>query len=109
MKDNYLDFIPVRCGKVKYETDEKAQVILVVEHKGIFDKIAQTFFRKPRCSYIHLDTLGSFVWLHLDGKKTVYEISGAVKEEFGDKAEPLYKRLASYMRTLETCGLVEMK
>lgn len=109
MKDNYLDFIPTRCEKVSYETDEEAQVVLVVEHKGICHKIAQTFFKKPRRSYIHLDRLGSFVWLHLDGSKTVYEVSDAVKGEFGDKAEPLYERLVSYMRTLEQYGFIMMK
>lgn len=109
MKNNYLDFIPIRCDEINYETDEEAQVVLIVKHKGICDKIVQILFKKPKKSYIHLDRLGSFVWLHLDGKKTIYEISDAVKDEFGEKAEPLYERLVVYMRTLERCGLVVMK
>jgi hypothetical protein len=31
---------------------------------------------------------------------TVYEIGQRVKEQFGDKAEPLYERLSTYIKIL---------
>ena len=36
----------------------------------------------------------------MDGQRSIYEIGALVKEKFGEKAEPLYPRLAQYMKTL---------
>lgn len=63
-----------------------------MENKGAFNKVAQTLFNKPKVSQIHLDEMGNFIWPLMDGKRTVYDISQLVKEEFGEKAEPLYNR-----------------
>ena len=50
---------------------------------------------------IKLDDIGSFIWGLCDGKKTVKEISGKLKEKFGDKVEPLYERLGAFFQNLE--------
>jgi hypothetical protein len=50
---------------------------------------------------IKLDDIGSFIWGLCDGKKTVKEISGKLKEKFGDKVEPLYERLGDFFQNLE--------
>lgn len=71
-----------------------------MHNKGVFNKIAQVLFKKPKYSYIELDEFGSFVWEQMDGKKTIYEIGTLVKERFGDKAEPLYERLSQYIKIL---------
>lgn len=70
-------------------------------NKGIFNKIAQVIFRKPKISYIELEEFGSFVWQQIDGKRDVHAIGQKVKAKFGDKAEPLYTRLCTYVKTLK--------
>jgi hypothetical protein len=45
----------------------------------------------------------------MDGKRTVYDISQLVKEEFGEKAEPLYNRLVQYVRNLESYGFIKLR
>ena len=75
---NYLDNIPVRNPDLGWEADEKGIVTLSRENKGIANKIAQKLLRKPKVSYIHLDEIGSCVWKHTDGEKTIFELaSGA--------------------------------
>lgn len=102
---NYLDYIPLH-GNLQYETDDKGSVTLFVENKGLFNKIAQLFFKKPKISQIHLEHMGSFIWSLIDGKRTIYDIALLVKEKYGDKAEPLYNRLVQYMKNLEDYGFI---
>ena len=99
---NYLDFIPEHNDKFKWDIDEEGKVTIFVENKGFFNKIFQALLKKPKVSQMHLDEMGNFIWPLIDGKKTIYDISVYVKEEFGDKAEPLYNRLIQYMYNLES-------
>ena len=69
----------------------------------------QKLLKKPRITRIDLQGQGNFVWLCIDGKRTVFDIAALVRERFGDEAEPLYDRLVTYMHTLENCGFVVMK
>ena len=106
--ENYLDRIPKRKTGIDW-TEKDGIVTLNIENKGVFNKIAQKLFKKPKISYIHLDENGSFIWPLLDGDKTVYEIGQLVDEHFGEKAHPLYERLSQYIRTLEKYGFAEIK
>ncbi|MBQ8794112.1 MAG: PqqD family protein, partial [Clostridia bacterium] len=64
--------------------------------------------KKPRISFIHLEEFGSFIWTVIDGKQDIIAIGKLVKEKFGDKAEPLYERLAGYIKTLHTNGFISI-
>ena len=105
---NYLEFIPEKSEFLTWSTDELGIVTLDVENKGIFNTIAQTLFKKPRISHIHLDELGSFVWPLIDGKTDIMALGVLVKEEFGEKAEPLYPRLAKFFQVLESYHFVKL-
>lgn len=107
-EENYLEKKPVRAN-IKWETDENGDVTLHVENKGAMNKLAQLLFKKPKVSYIHLDEMGNFIWPVLDGEKDIIEIGKLVKERFGEKAEPLYERLAKYIQTLENYNFIEFK
>lgn len=105
---NYLDLIPVHSDKISYETNGE-QVTILIENKGVFNRILQKIAKKPHITRVDLQGQGSFVWLCIDGEKTVYDIAARVKEKFGEEAEPLYNRLVTYMHTLENCGFVVIK
>ena len=106
---NYLDFIPVHHEQYSYTVSDNGAVTVYVENKGVFNKIAQVVFKKPRISQIHLDEMGNFIWPLMDGKNTVYDIAEQVKAHFGEKAEPLSNRLVQYMRNLESYGFIRFK
>ena len=107
--ENYLDRVPVRSGSVGWKADEKGIVTLEIENTGWANRIAQTLFFRPKISYVHLDELGSFVWPLIDGERDITELGKAVKERFGEEAEPLYPRLAQYFRILESYHFVTWK
>ena len=77
----------------------------MVENKGVFNKIEQVVFKKPRISKIHLDEMGNFIWPYIDGARTIYDISELVHEHFGDKAEPFIKDLYNILRHLKVMVL----
>lgn len=106
-KDNYLELKPLRNEKIPWSKDGE-QVTLEIENKGVWNRLFQKLLKKPRISYIHLDEIGSFVWPLSDGEKTITEIGKAVKNRFGDKAEPLYERLAEYFRILESYNFISL-
>jgi len=108
VEQNLLDFIPVRIID-NFKTDEKGIVTLEIVNKGFFNRIAQVIFKKPKISYIHLDEFGSFVWNVIDGEKDITEIGKLVEEHFGEKANPLYPRLAKYFQILESYKFVSLK
>ena len=105
--ENYLERIPKRPEKYDYSVGEDKIVTLEIENKGVFNKIAQKFFKKPKISYVHLDEMGSFIWPIMDGKMNITEIGKLVDAEFGEKAHPLYERLAKYFQILDSYGFVE--
>ena len=60
---NYLEQTPLRHPQIEWTKDDKGIVTLEIENTGLFNKIAQKVFKRPRISYIHLDELDT-----VDGK-----------------------------------------
>ena len=105
-KKNYLEKIPV-LPNLKWTVDEDGIVTLHKENNKFFDKVAQKFFKRPKTSYIHLDEHGSFIWQIVDGKKNIIELGKEVDAHFGEKASPLYERLAKFFQILDSYGFIK--
>lgn len=104
---NYLDMIPTHNDAFKSKIED-GKVTIFIENRGIMNRICQVLFRKPKISNVYLDEFGNFLWPLMDGKRSVYELGDFVKKEFGEKAEPLYERLAKYMKNLESYSFIIM-
>lgn len=104
---NYLEKIPLHNELFSWSADENGAVTLDIENKGIVNRIAQKLLKKPRISHVHLDEMGSFIWPLIDGEKSIADIGIPVKEHFGEKAEPLYERLAKYFQILESYSFIK--
>lgn len=109
ISQNYLEKIPVRPARIEWSADENGIVTLDIENTGLFNRVAQKLLHKPKVSHIHLDETGSFVWPLIDGEKNIIELGKYVEEHFGEKANPLYERLAKYFQILDSYGFVEWK
>lgn len=107
--ENYLEKTPIRNTLLKWSADKDGIVTLEIENTGIYNRIAQKLFKKPKVSYIHLDLIGSFVWPLIDGEKNIIELGKPVSERFGDDAEPLYERLAKFFQILESYNFIRFK
>ena len=109
ISSNYLEKIPVRPALIRWSADEEGIVTLDIENTGLFNRIAQKLLHKPKVSHIHLDEMGSFVWPLIDGEKDIVALGKLVEEHFGEKANPLYERLAKYFQILESYEFIEWK
>lgn len=107
-KDNFFELIPHRNNAIDFEIDNCGLVTMIFHNKGVINKLAQLLFNQPPISYIHLDEIGSYIWVLMDGKSTVYDIAKLVNERFGKSVEPLYIRLTGYMYTLLKSGYISI-
>lgn len=105
-KDNFLDYIPRKNSLYNWSENKEGQVEICVPNRGIFCRIAQIFFQKPKETMLELDKFGSFVWEQIDGKRSIYEIGKAIRRKFGEEAEPFYERLARFIRILHESHFV---
>ncbi len=108
-KENYLEKKPLRANHIKWKKEENGEVVLEIENKGVANRLAQKLLKKPKVSYIHLDEMGSFIWPMLEGEEDIISLGERVKENFGDKAEPLYERLSRHIKILESYKFIEFK
>ena len=108
-EENFLLRTPLRKEGLKFEVDEKGIVTLLIENKGFYNRLFQKILKKPKVTYIHLDEMGSFIWTLFSPDKDIVALGKEVSEKFGDKAEPLYERLAEYIKRLESYGFIEYK
>lgn len=104
--NNYLHYIPAISGKNTWDAAEDGLVTIHMVHRGFYAWVAQRFFHRPRVSHIALDAMGSFIFRHIDGQRTVGQLAELVREKFGQDAEPLYDRLVQYMRILQNNGFI---
>lgn len=106
--NNYLEYVPTKKALLRYSTDDNGIVTLEKENKGIVNAVAQKLLKKPKISYIHLDEMGSYIWLLIDGKASILQMGQLVKQKFGDDCEPLYERLSQYIKILASNGFVDV-
>lgn len=92
-----------------YEVD-KDDIVTILEKQ---DHKVQKFFRKlkfriPEYKKISLDEYGSYVFLQIDGKKTVKDIGEDLEVKYGEKAHPLYERLLLFLNHIDVnCQYLE--
>ena len=109
IESNYLEKIPLRNDSLKWQTDDEDKVVLLIQNTGIFNRVAQKLFKKTPVTYVHLDDMGSFVWPLIDGERNIIELGKAVDEHFGDRAKPLYERLAKFFQILDSYKFIKWK
>jgi hypothetical protein len=97
---NFLKMIPEKC----YEWEKNAYGLAVIlKPKFSFPLLRKHLVPRLKHPYfkISLDEKGSFLWEHIDGYRTIEELSQMFKARFGDKAEPLFERLRLFFQQLE--------
>ena len=50
--------------------------------------------------------MGGFVWLCLDGDRTVEEVGELMREEFGERVEPVAERLGHFVWIMRKEGFL---
>ncbi len=103
---NYLERIPIISPDIQYQVNEENHVIIIEVNKGIWNRLFQRMLKKPKITKIELDRYGSYVWEKINGENNIYEIGKEAGRNFGTEIEPLYERMAVFIRTLEMHGWI---
>jgi hypothetical protein len=98
-KRNIAACVPQRL--IESETGEDGNVKLLVprfRHSWL-----QWLQRRLKSPYIKvtLDEIGSCAWRHMDGSTSVAHIGEKMKEELGEKIEPVGERLGLFLGMLK--------
>lgn len=100
--DEILDIVFTIDDKLQYEVNEDG-IVTVLQKQNHW---MQKFFRKlkvkiPMYKKVSFDKYGSYVFLEIDGKKTVKEIGASLERKYGIDTHPLYERLLLFLNHIE--------
>ena len=109
MKNKNLDFVPVKSDRVSWCCNESGSVTLKVKNTGICNTICQKLFSSPKTSRIALDNIGSYVWLLIDGRRSLEQIGSEINSSIGEDAYPVYERLIKYIGILKENKMIKIK
>ncbi len=107
---NLLDLIPVQTCDWSYQ--EKSPELVRILKPRFDSKLGKRFgkrFNVKETFNINLDEYGTAIWRLIDGQLTVGELGEILATQFGDKVEPLFPRLAQFLRILEGQHAIELK
>lgn len=76
-------------------------IVIDMENKGFYHRIAQKFFHRPKVSHIALDSYGTAVWKALDGKHTVFDVVRLMKQQFPKEEGRMLDRVVTFLHTLQ--------
>lgn len=106
---NYMDIAYVRNPDFSWDVGEDGIVVVDVPNTGFFNRVAQTFFHRPRISHISLDKYGSTVWNLVNGENTVFDIVKHMENVFPDEKEKMVDRVVKFMRILDVNHYILIK
>jgi hypothetical protein len=107
--DEILNIIFKISSKINYEVNKDGAVTILEKQ----DHWVQNLFRKlkfkiPMYKKITLDKYGSYIFLQIDGKKTVKEIGEILELKYGKESHPLYERLLLFLNHIEVnCNYIK--
>lgn len=107
--NNFLDMIPYRKDHVQWTTDEKNLICIFFYRNSFISRCLRFIFNTPEKISIDLDEIGSAVWGMCDGKSSILDIGKKLLRKFGDKTEPLYPRLAHFIKILYSQGYIGLQ
>ncbi len=86
----------------KWETDTNGHTVILIPKFGshLLGKWLTSKMAKPNYR-LNLDEVGSFVWQHCDGMKSIEEIAQRMSKKFGPEVDPVNDRLTLFFQSLE--------
>ena len=106
-EDNFLLYVPIKKHKTWEVRDEK--VFLIFHHDKLVERFMRWLVKKPTVSDLELDSLGSEIWLYIDGKISVLDIGKNLTEKYGAAFDPEFKRLIMFLRYLNRKGWISFE
>lgn len=105
---NFYELIPHQQRPFEACPDGTVDVLLPRYGNNVVGRILKSVLsNKP--VRVHLDDIGTSVWQLCDGERSVRSIGQALQHEFGDRIEPVYDRLHTFLEQMKNAGLIAWK
>ena len=105
---NLYNMVPVQRRPFERMTDGTIEVLLPRYGDGRVGRVLKMFLsQKP--VRVRLDELGTSVWHLCDGHRSFQEIGHALRSQFGDRIEPVYDRLETFMVQMKRAQIIGWK
>jgi hypothetical protein len=105
---NLLDLVPLQKYPANTKEDGTVEVLVPRYWENFIGRLFSRFIKSTPFR-IHLDQVGTRIWLLCDGRKTVQEIGQILHREFGSEIEPVYERLGLFFKMMENQRLIDWK
>ena len=100
--EDILNIVFKKNKDIEYEVDEE-EIVTILEKQD--HKIQRAFrklkFKIPMYKKVELDKYGSYIFLQIDGVKTVEELGIKLDEKYGEESHPLYERLLLFLNNID--------
>ena len=100
--EDILNIVFKKNEDIEYEVDEEG-IVTILEKQD--HKIQRAFrklkFKIPMYKKVELDKYGSYIFLQIDGVKTVEELGIKLDEKYGEESYPLYERLLLFLNHID--------
>lgn len=93
---------------VRARPAEDGRMVLERPKAGPLRRPLMRLLRLPTTLRVTLDPLGSEVWRHIDGTRTVGQILVALEQDHPDEGD-LPRRLGTYLSQLTATRLIELR
>lgn len=107
--EDILNIVFKKTDNIEFEVNEN-DIVTILEKQ---DHKIQKFFRRlkfkiPKYKKVELDKYGSYIFLQIDGTKTIEKIGEILEEKYGEESHPLYERLLLFLNHIEVnCKYIE--
>lgn len=89
-------------ARLEFDIDDRRIVTVRRRQNHWIQRLARKLgLRIPAWRNIALDDYASFVFLQIDGQRTVAEIGENLLAHYGEAAQPLYPRLMMFLQHIE--------
>lgn len=105
---NYFSCVPHKKNHIQWNKNSDGQVNLKIPRTSWADKLARKLKDIPLYMSVSLDEIGSFIWADIDGSQTIGAIARKTEDFFGDRVQPAYNRVGTFIHILHKNGLVEI-
>lgn len=103
---NLYDLVPSKRRRYRELADGTVEVYMPRYGEGRVGRIL-AWMLSDRPVRIHLDEIGARVWHLCDGSRNVHEIGRSLHAELGERIEPVYDRLETFIKQMKKAGLID--
>lgn len=106
--EDILNIVFKLSNEINYEVNNNIVTIIQKQDHWIQNLFRKLKFKIPIDKKIILDEYSSFVFLQIDGSKTIKDIGDKLELKYGYKSYPLYERLLLFLNHIEVnCKFIQ--